>query len=112
MSSSLTILYDDHTIVSCLLLESRALSCKAVRALKEQALKPHFSRCGVQAHRPGAGIRDPREKRGLNVWRAYLQHELNLTLQKFAETGANTIVVPANMRGFEMILPTDKLAQQ
>jgi len=42
----------------------------------------------------------------------YLQHELNLTLQKFAETGANTIVVPANMRGFEMILPTDKLAQQ
>jgi len=41
----------------------------------------------------------------------YLQHELNLTLQKFAETGANTIVVPANMRGFEMILPTDKLAQ-
>mgnify|MGYP001824848578 CR=1 len=74
MSSSLTILYDDHTVVSCLLLESRALSCKAVRALKE--------------------------------------HELNLTLQKFAETGANTIVVPANMRGFEMILPTDKLAQQ
>ncbi len=39
----------------------------------------------------------------------YLQHELNLTLQKFAETGANTIVVPANMRGFDMILPTDKL---
>ena len=42
----------------------------------------------------------------------YLQHELNLTLQKFAETGANTIVVPANMRGFEMILPTDKLVQK
>lgn len=39
----------------------------------------------------------------------YLQHELNLTLQKFAETGANTIVVPANMQGFDMILPTDKL---
>jgi regulator of protease activity HflC (stomatin/prohibitin superfamily) len=39
----------------------------------------------------------------------YLQHELNLTLQKFAETGANTIVVPANMHGFDMILPTDKL---
>ena len=38
----------------------------------------------------------------------YLQHELNLTLQKFAETGANTIVVPANMHGFNMILPTDK----
>ena len=42
----------------------------------------------------------------------YLQHELNLTLQKFAETGANTIVVPANMHGFDMILPTDKLAQR
>ena len=41
----------------------------------------------------------------------YLQHELNLTLQKFAETGANTIVVPANMHGFDMILPTDKLTQ-
>ena len=39
----------------------------------------------------------------------YLQHELNLTLQKFAETGANTIVVPANMQGFDMILPTDRL---
>jgi regulator of protease activity HflC (stomatin/prohibitin superfamily) len=42
----------------------------------------------------------------------YLQHELNLTLQKFAETGANTIVVPANMQGFDMILPTDKLTQR
>jgi regulator of protease activity HflC (stomatin/prohibitin superfamily) len=42
----------------------------------------------------------------------YLQHELNLTLQKFAETGANTIVVPANMQGFDMILPTDRLAQR
>ena len=41
----------------------------------------------------------------------YLQHELNLTLQKFAQTGANTIVVPANMNGFDMILPTDKLAK-
>ena len=42
----------------------------------------------------------------------YLQHELNLTLQKFAETSANTIVVPANMQGFDMILPTDWLAQR
>jgi regulator of protease activity HflC (stomatin/prohibitin superfamily) len=42
----------------------------------------------------------------------YLQHELNLTLQKFAETGANTIVVPANMQGFDMILPTDRLVKQ
>ena len=42
----------------------------------------------------------------------YLQHELNLTLQKFAESGANTIVVPANMQGFDMILPTDKLTSR
>ena len=42
----------------------------------------------------------------------YLQHELNLTLQKFAESGANTIVVPANMHGFDMILPTDKLTER
>jgi regulator of protease activity HflC (stomatin/prohibitin superfamily) len=44
--------------------------------------------------------------------REYLQHELNLTLQRFAETGANTIVVPANMQGFDMILPTDRLTQR
>lgn len=42
----------------------------------------------------------------------YLQHELNITLQKFAESGANTIVVPANMQGFNMILPTDKLTKR
>ena len=42
----------------------------------------------------------------------YLQHELNLTLQKFAESGAKTIVVPANMNGFDMILPTEKLTQR
>ncbi len=42
----------------------------------------------------------------------YLQHELNLTLQKFAETGANTIVVPANTHGFDMILPIDKLTNR
>ena len=41
----------------------------------------------------------------------YLQHELNLTLQEFSKTGANTIVVPANMAGFNMILPTDKLGR-
>ena len=44
--------------------------------------------------------------------REYLQHELNLTLQRFAETGANTIVIPANMEGFDMILPTDRLVQR
>jgi hypothetical protein len=44
--------------------------------------------------------------------RIFHREQLNLTLRGFAETGANTIVVPANMRGFEMILPTDRLAQQ
>jgi hypothetical protein len=44
--------------------------------------------------------------------RIFHREQLNLTLQKFAESGANTIVVPANRRGFEMILPTVKLAQQ
>jgi regulator of protease activity HflC (stomatin/prohibitin superfamily) len=37
----------------------------------------------------------------------YLQHELNLTLQKFAESGgANTVVVPTSTSGFSMILPS------
>jgi len=57
------------------------------------------------------GIANANEIINETLTNEYLQHELNLTLQKFAETGANTIVVPANMRGFEMILPTDKLAQ-
>jgi hypothetical protein len=42
----------------------------------------------------------------------YLQRERNLTLQKFAESGANTVVVPANMQGFNMILPADKSANR
>ena len=58
------------------------------------------------------GIANANEIINETLTNEYLQHELNLTLQKFAETGANTIVVPANMRGFEMILPTDKLAKQ
>jgi regulator of protease activity HflC (stomatin/prohibitin superfamily) len=58
------------------------------------------------------GIANANEIINETLTNEYLQHELNLTLQKFAETGANTIVVPANMRGFEMILPTDKLARQ
>ena len=35
----------------------------------------------------------------------HLEHELNLAPQKIAASGANTVVVPANMHGFEMILP-------
>ena len=55
------------------------------------------------------GIAEANEIINRTLTREYLQHELNLTLQRFAETGANTIVVPANMQGFDMILPTDKL---
>ena len=58
------------------------------------------------------GIANANEIINRTLTNEYLQHELNLTLQKFAETGANTIVVPANMRGFDMILPTDKLVQR
>ena len=57
------------------------------------------------------GIADANNIINQTLTTEYLQHELNLTLQKFAETGANTIVVPANMRGFDMILPTDKLTK-
>jgi regulator of protease activity HflC (stomatin/prohibitin superfamily) len=59
----------------------------------------------IRAH----GIAEANEIINRTLTREYLQHELNLTLQKFAESGANTIVVPANMQGFDMILPTDKL---
>ncbi len=55
------------------------------------------------------GIADANGIINKTLTKEYLQHELNLTLQKFAETGANTIVVPANMQGFDMILPTDRL---
>lgn len=55
------------------------------------------------------GIADANEIINRTLTAEYLQHELNLTLQKFAETGANTVVVPANMQGFDMILPTDRL---
>ena len=57
------------------------------------------------------GIADANEIINKTLTAEYLQHELNLTLQKFAETGANTVVVPANMQGFNMILPTDRLVR-
>jgi regulator of protease activity HflC (stomatin/prohibitin superfamily) len=57
------------------------------------------------------GIAEANEIINKTLTAEYLQHELNLTLQKFAESGANTVVVPANMQGFDMILPTDRLAR-
>lgn len=42
-----------------------------------------------------------------SLTREYLQHELNNALMKFAKSGkANTIVIPANMRGLSLITPT------
>jgi hypothetical protein len=38
-----------------------------------------------------------------SLTREYLQHEANQALMKFAETGANTVVVPANMNITPMI---------
>lgn len=39
----------------------------------------------------------------------YLQHEVNLALQAFADNGGSTVVIPANMQGFDLILDQSKL---
>ncbi len=39
----------------------------------------------------------------------YLQHEVNLALQAFAENGGSTVVIPANMQGFDLILDQSRL---
>ena len=41
----------------------------------------------------------------------YLQHEVNLALQSFATNGGGTVVIPANMEGFNLLLGTDTLRQ-
>ncbi len=41
----------------------------------------------------------------------YLQHEINLALQSFASNGGGTVVIPANMEGFNLLLGTDSLRQ-
>lgn len=43
---------------------------------------------------------------------AYLQHEINKALQSFADNGNSTVVIPANMEGFEMILDGKNLGSK
>lgn len=39
----------------------------------------------------------------------YLQHEINLALREFAKNGGQTVVIPANMQGFQVLLNQDSL---
>jgi regulator of protease activity HflC (stomatin/prohibitin superfamily) len=39
----------------------------------------------------------------------YLQHEINLALLEFAKNGNQTVVIPANMQGFQFMLGRDNL---
>ena len=38
----------------------------------------------------------------------YLQHEINVALQAFAENEGQVVVMPANMQGFDLILDTQR----
>jgi regulator of protease activity HflC (stomatin/prohibitin superfamily) len=39
----------------------------------------------------------------------YLQHEINLALHEFAKNGGQTVVIPANMQGFQLLLNQDRM---
>ncbi len=39
----------------------------------------------------------------------YLQHEVNIALQEFADNGGSVVVIPANMQGFDLILDSSQL---
>ena len=39
----------------------------------------------------------------------YLQHEINLALQRFADNDGSVVVIPANMQGFDLILDSSQL---
>ena len=41
----------------------------------------------------------------------YLQHEINVALQSFAENEGQLVVMPANMQGFDVILDTQRFPQ-
>ena len=43
---------------------------------------------------------------------AYLQHEINTALHRFAENNGSVVVIPANMQGFEMILNSEGLVKK
>ena len=42
----------------------------------------------------------------------YLQHEINIALQKFADNSGSVVVIPANMQGFDMILDTKGMSKE
>ena len=39
----------------------------------------------------------------------YLQHEVNIALQRFADNEGSVVVIPANMQGFDLILDSNQL---
>ena len=41
----------------------------------------------------------------------YLQHEVNLALQEFADNEGSVVVIPANMQGFDLILDANQLGK-
>ena len=41
----------------------------------------------------------------------YLQHEINSALMEFARNGGQTVVIPANMQGFQVLLNQDRIRQ-
>ncbi|MCH7981346.1 MAG: hypothetical protein IID59_07565 [Proteobacteria bacterium] len=43
---------------------------------------------------------------------AYLQHEINTALLRFADNDSSVVVIPANMQGFEMILDASSLGNR
>ena len=43
---------------------------------------------------------------------AYLQHEINTALLRFADNESSVVVIPANMQGFEMILDGSSLGNR
>ncbi len=55
------------------------------------------------------GIAQANEIINASLTAEYLQHEVNLALQSFAENGGSTVVIPANMQGFDLILDQSQL---
>ncbi|NND60240.1 MAG: hypothetical protein HKN49_08230 [Gammaproteobacteria bacterium] len=55
------------------------------------------------------GIAQANEIINASLTAEYLQHEVNLALQSFADNGGSTVVIPANMQGFDLILDQGRL---
>jgi regulator of protease activity HflC (stomatin/prohibitin superfamily) len=55
------------------------------------------------------GIAQANEIINASLTPEYLQHEINVALQQFAEGGGSVVVIPANMQGFDLILDTNTL---